>query len=661
MTSWVEAIPAFTVAVLILMVPGLCVMAALRIRSLAALTLAPMVSISIVAVSALVAPLIHLAWNWPAVLLGTLVTVIAAYLCRRYIPWLNNCDNQPDKPGSVWAALAGTAAALAVITTIVIINAHNPEQFTQGYDSVFHLNATEYAVETKNASSFNISSFILLPGSKSFYPGAWHGLASLIVIMTGVSIPAAFNVLWLAVAGIVWPLACAFLTRVLFGQNRTAILAAGVLAAAFPAFPYLLLEYGSAYPNALSNAIVPIGIGLVLLIIRPATHQPIEPPMALAGVVLYLPGAITAQPNGIFSIVVFLSPLLLWLIIVWIRNGWKKRHLQGVLRLSLVVVASTAILVALFQLPQIRSLFNYTNPAFLSFPQALVRSLTQAPDPVVFPAFALLLLILLAFWKVWKAHRLYWLPLTFVILCLMYPLTAGTNNVAANAVLAPWWDNPERIAALMPLVGVPLAAVGLTRVVSMLAKYFPYRLWWAGAGASRAAGVVLLALAIIFTNPGLWQVSGAVGNVYSVPAKSDPSAQIDARELALIHRLGQLTGPDDVLANNPYNGSALAMALAGKKMLFPYSSQGQLTPDQFTLRFWLNRVGSDQEVCAAAKRLGVTYLLDFGTNYIQAYDDPRSLYPGITLAGGTAGFTLVAREGHAALYKLTLCGGVRVS
>ena len=102
------------------------------------------------------------------------------------------------------------------------------------------------------------------------------------------------------------------------------------------------------------------------------------------------------------------------------------------------------------------------------------------------------------------------------------------------------------------------------------------------------------------------------------------------------------------------------MALANRTMLFPYSSQGDLSPDLYTLRFWLNRIGSDQQVCAAAKRQGVTYLLDFGTDYIPAFDNPRSLYPGVTLAPDSDAFTLVASDGHARLFKLTLCGGVAV-
>jgi len=167
----------------------------------------------------------------------------------------------------------------------------------------------------------------------------------------------------------------------------------------------------------------------------------------------------------------------------------------------------------------------------------------------------------------------------------------------------------------------------------------------------------VLAVVVTFTNPGLGQIGQAMASAYNVPAKPNGVAQIDAQELAMIHRLDQLTTRQDVIANNPYNGSALAMALAGRRMLFPYASQRDISSDLFQMQFWLNRVGEDPSVCAAATRLGVTYLLDFGTNYIPAFNDPISLYPGVTLAPDSGAFTLVAQDGHAKLYKLTKCAG----
>lgn len=671
MTSWLEALPAFTLALLILGLPGACVMFTLRLRGLATLCLAPAVSVSVIGVSAIVAPWLHLGWGAPVVLLGTAIAAAGAYLARRFIPYLSPAPATAPAPapaggrnpsrdprGTVGAAAAGVLTALAITTVLLATAAANPEQFTQGYDSVFHLNATEYAVQTGNASSFAISSFILPTVKSAFYPGAWHGLASLLVILTGISVPAATNIMWLAVAGVVWPLSCVFLARVLFGENRTVLAATGALAAAFPAFPLLLLQYGSAYPNSLSNALVPVGIALVLLIIRPAEGRLPGPAMALALVVLFLPGAITAQPNGVFSVLLVLTPLLAAMVFGWLRHNFARSHRAGWTRLGALVAGLAAAGAALALLPQIRSLFNYTSPAFLPFPLALLRNFTNAPAPIWFPAALLTALVVLGTWRAFTVHKLRWLLGALVLASFTYPLAAGTNLPLANSLMAPWWDNPERIAALLPLVAVPLAAVGLAWCLDYLTGRFPARLAWAATGKGRTTAAAGLAVVLAFSNPGMWQMAGAVRTVYNVPAQPDSLAQVDADELSLIHRLDQFTTPKDVIANNPYNGSALAMALAGRHMLFPYSSQGDLNPDLYTLRFWLNRVGGDQQVCAAAKRQGVTYLLDFGTDYIPAFDNPMSLYPGVTLASASEGFTLVARQGHAALYKLTLCGGV---
>ncbi|WP_207346324.1 DUF6541 family protein [Arthrobacter sp. E3] len=664
MTSWFEALPAFMVALLILALPGAAVLTALRVRGLMAFCLTPAVSVSVLAVSAVVAPVIHLPWNIPVVLLGTAIATAAAWAAHRFIPVLRLAAPASEgKPGAgIGAATIGVLTALAMTTALLTLVAGNPEQFTQGYDSVFHLNATAYAVKTSNASSFAISSFILPTVKSAFYPGAWHGLSSLLVILTDISIPAATNIMWLAVAGVVWPLSCVFLTRVLFGTRLLLLVCAGALAAAFPAFPWLLLQYGSAYPNSLSNALVPVGIGLVLLIIRPSAHTGLEPVQALAVVVLFLPGAVTAQPNGVFSILLVLTPLLGYLLYAWLRTGFRRSHRHGLNRVVLLIATLAAVAVALLALPQIRSLFNYTSPAFLSFPLALLRNFTHAPAPIWFPALALTILVLVGARTGFRLPGLQWLPASLFLLSFTYPLTAGMDFAPANIAMAPWWDNPERVAALMPLLAVPLSALGLVRSVDWLKVRFPATLarparWKQNVTMSAAAGLVVV---LAFSNPGLWQMKGQVGIMYNVPAEPDGLAQVDAHELALIHRLDSYTTTKDVIANNPYNGSALAMALANRTMLFPYSSQGDLSPDLYTLRFWLNRIGSDQQVCAAAKRQGVTYLLDFGTDYIPAFDNPRSLYPGVTLAPDSDAFTLVASDGHARLFKLTLCGGVAV-
>ena len=129
MSSWFEAVPAFALALLILALPGVAVLMALRIRGLMALFLAPAVSVSVLAVSAVVAPLIHLPWGIPVVLLGTAVATVAAWVARRLIPALNNIllIAGPRSRVGLGAALAGAGVSLAITTLLLLLVAPTPE------------------------------------------------------------------------------------------------------------------------------------------------------------------------------------------------------------------------------------------------------------------------------------------------------------------------------------------------------------------------------------------------------------------------------------------------------------------------------------------------------------------------------------------------------
>ncbi|MDD0859832.1 hypothetical protein NHF46_23345 [Arthrobacter alpinus] len=128
MTQWIEAVPAFAVALLILAVPGAAVLAALRIRGLLALCLAPAISVSVLAVSAIVAPLIHLSWGIPVVLLGTAIAAGAAWVARRYIPALNSIEavSGPRSRVGLTAGIIGALTALAITTLLLLLVAPTP-------------------------------------------------------------------------------------------------------------------------------------------------------------------------------------------------------------------------------------------------------------------------------------------------------------------------------------------------------------------------------------------------------------------------------------------------------------------------------------------------------------------------------------------------------
>lgn len=654
MTSAYQAIPAFLVALAILVVPGAAVMTVLRARGLTAVALTPAVSISIVGVSAVVGPLIGLRWSWLVVAVGLAVVLVALLILRRLAPVPANATASIKvEAGPLKWALAGATVAAVAITARLLLALDNPEQFTQNYDTVFHLNSVRYILDAGNASSWFVNEFTRpYADAPAFYPAVWQGLVSLLVQLTGVSIPAATNVMWLAGAAVVWPLSVVFLTRILIGARPVVLAAAGVLSAAFAAFPFLLLQYGTVYPNGLSTSLLPIGVALTLVILKQGRETPIPPNAAWLLLALYLPSQVLSQPNGIFSIAFLLTPLLLILLVRWLRAGFEVSQSSGRRRIILTVVIVGIGSALFFTNPRIQALATWANPQTMAFIEAIWRAATNFPAPAWTPAIVLTALVLGGLFLLAKRDNKAWLAVTWVMIVIVYALAIGSENPVGNALISPWYGNPDRLASIMPVIGVPLAAVGVEWLVNAAQRKSGWAPLKTNAPFVAMAAVVVLAAA----SPTLWQLNVRTAKAFAIPSTPDESKQLDTDEYALLARLDELVPKDAVLANNPWNGSALAVALADRDVLYPYMSMSAMGADRTLLSKQLDDVGTSSRVCDAAQRLGVTHLLDFGDDLISASEneDARA-YPGVGGAAESDAFELVASEGHAKLYRLKDC------
>ncbi|GAA1348067.1 DUF6541 family protein [Arthrobacter roseus] len=654
MTSAYQAIPALLVALAILVIPGTAVMVVLRVRGLTAVALTPAMSISIVGVSAVVGPLIGLRWSWLVVAVGLAVVLIALLVLRRLAPVLANAvASTKVEAGPLKWALAGVTVAAVAITARFLLAIDNPEQFTQNYDTVFHLNSVRYILEEGNASSWFVNEFTRPDaGAPAFYPAVWQGLVSLLIQLTGISIPVATNVMWLAGAAVVWPLSAVFLTRILVGARPVVLAAAGVLSAAFAAFPLLLLQYGTVYPNGLSTSLLPIGVALTLVILKQGRESPLPPVAAWLLLVLYLPSQVLSQPNGIFSIAFLLTPLLLILLVRWLRAGFDVSNSNGRRRILLALVIAAVGSVLFFTNPTIQALATWANPQTMPFIEALWRAAANFPVPAWTPAIVLTALVLGGLILLGKRDGRGWLTVTWVMVVIVYGLAIGSANSVGNALISPWYGNPDRLASIMPVIGVPLAAVGIEWLVNAAHRKSGWAVLKNNAPFMAMAAAVVVAAA----SPPLWQLNARTAMAFTIPTTPDESKQLDTDELALLVRLDELAPEDAVLANNPWNGSALAVALADRDVLYPYMTMTAMGADRTLLSKRLDDVGTSSRVCDAAQRVGVTHLLDFGDDLISASENEGArAYPGIDGAAESGAFELIAAEGHAKLYRLKDC------
>ena len=251
MTGWLESIPALAVAFAVLFLPGLIAGFGLRLRGLRLWAFAPVAGTAILAVLAIVFGLVGIPWVAWTALLGCLV--LAALVAAAGLLIIPRRPRTPRHRRAVWLLAAGLVVGIGLVTARFVIYVGEPDAISQTNDAVFHLNAIRFIIESADASSLHVSEVL---GARSFYPAAWHAVASVVALVTGVSTPLAANAVSLVIAAAVWPLGIALLAREAARGSAAVAGSAAALSASLPAFPMLMFEWGVLYPYALAVALV---------------------------------------------------------------------------------------------------------------------------------------------------------------------------------------------------------------------------------------------------------------------------------------------------------------------------------------------------------------------------------------------------------------------
>ena len=63
----------------------------------------------------------------------------------------------------------------------------------------------------------------------TFYPAVWHGIATVIYQVTGISVPATANLMSVLVGAVIWPLSVMYLVRSTMRASVPALLSVGVI------------------------------------------------------------------------------------------------------------------------------------------------------------------------------------------------------------------------------------------------------------------------------------------------------------------------------------------------------------------------------------------------------------------------------------------------
>lgn len=645
--DWLAGWWVFAAAIMVVFAPGAIAALVIGLRGFTTLAAAAPLSLAVIGAASLVNAVVPFRWGvvaWVVAAAALIVAAVAVALVQRRIGSRWWREDSPLGRWRSWLPFVAVAVAVVLILPRELSVFGEPQNISQTFDNVYHLNAVRYILDTGTIAPTEQ----LIPG---FYPSLWHSLVATVVAVSGAAIPVAVNVVSAVLAALIWPISLVYLVRQISGPRTGAMLITGVLAAGMWTFPYLMLDYGVLYPNALSIALLPAVLGALLTLTGLGAGP--RPPTLLSWILLlsWVPTLALAHPS---SLMAFFA-IGLWpaahAFARWLRRPREasepaprgKRAAILTLWILGFVTAGVLLLVARPRPDQ-----AFWGP-WQDLGSALVSFVTNGiqGQPWALAISSLMIIGIVAALLRWR--RLWWLVAGWATIGFIYVVcTSFPEGAFRYGITGTWYSDSHRISALVPVVVIPLAAVGFGALVDLIVGAVRTKrvssTALAGVLAVVGAAAVLVATQL---NPTLERETASGRALYDI---SDESPLLTTDERALIERLPEQVPADDVIVGSPWTGASLSYALANRIALIPHIYE-ELTPDMRLIVGALDQASDDPEVCAALERTDTRWVLDFGQQEIHGGDHA---YPGLSDLASVA--TLVDSEGpDARLYRITAC------
>lgn len=623
------------------------------LRGFWSLAAAPAFAVTVVGGASIVGPWIGLPWSvLPVLIVAVAIAAILLLLRRglRALPAIVTVRRRFDG----WLAASFLVAAVLIAVRFVAI-VGDPDAISQTFDNIFHLNAVRFALDTGSASSLTIGRMTNPSGGLGFYPAAWHALTALTVQLSGASIPVAINAVTFATSAVLWPLGILLLVRTLFGRSKVVAVAVGLLAASLPVFPFLLMDYGVLYPYQLGVALVPpaLAVTLRLLGISAGSRRSAAVwwGVALLGM---LPALVLVHPGAFMAWLALSAPF----VVVFVALRWRDAPTAGrrwtIAGAFLAYLAVGAVAARFLRPPGEARRW----PLQRSIPEAVIDVLTAS---AWYRTAAVVVAVAVLAGVVWALIRRSPSAAAalglYVVAAALYVVVASLPFLGLrDALTGPWYNNLPRLAALLPLGMIPLAAFGAactwvyvrsrTRVRRAVATWPGWLRVTAGVAVAAVAGIAMQ------VGPGS-PVSVATANAWAAFVSNDASPLLTDDERELLSRVDQHVPEGVAIAGSPWTGASLAYALADRPVLMPHTLM-EITPEVEAINDGLAEAVDGSSACAAVEELGVGFVLDFEGREVHPGEH---VFPGLEDLAESDAVRLVDSEGSARLYEVVGCRG----
>ena len=682
---WLHFFMACALSLVVLYLPGLPCLISSGFSLIWSLCLAPIFSVATYAVLAIVFPLFGVSASFN--------TLFFPVLCFSAVLLLIRFVFDKSKNERALTALKTSDISTAVVpllyavvgvligTVFFVKNLDTAASFFQAFDNGHHLNSIRSFLDSSNYSSFNGQFYVeslgslatpYLSSTSSFYPSAWHGLVAVVVNALDIPITVGVNAVNTVLLCVVFPLGVYCLLDVLFSHKRECLVLGAFLAVAFTNSVWDFVAFGPLYPMLLSYSLVPGAIACFIGGLRENVSLAKRAGLLCTFGVGCL-GIALSQPSGIFLMGMILAPYCVS------RAGEVAVDKRGLAFAKTIRCVTALIIVAFwcfcYRLPFFSGVvaFNWpkTCTLFQSVIDVLFFSTTSNPAQM-----GLAFLVFLGVLSAIKDKKRSWIVASYVLVSSAYILSVATEGTPKHVMGGFWYTDPHRLAANIAIVAIPLAVMGCARLYELanshwLTEIIESRCSISCSGIRRiiyfATGILLVLIYIpSFAIRGFASIDTSFG-YYGETIQSENDFQSDhvltKEEIDFSQEALSMIPEGAGIINSPNDGSAFLYALDGANILYRYFDLPSLEDEKQSsviVREKLNTLASNDEVKAAVKDLGASYLLvlDQGkkpeeTSHFWSYFPDQWL--GIeTVNDCTPGFTVVLAKDDMRLYRIDL-------
>lgn len=655
---WASFIAAFLCGILTIIVPGYFAGRAFFSNPLQAIAFSPAVSVALFIVVGLIAyPISMSALHIYLLVLLLCLTLFMLFRKKR------SALNASQYLSQLTYVLVGTA-----LTVLIFLrNIDGPASYSVQTDTTFHLSCAKAMLDSGRYSILHASEYpdLMSTGKGTFYPAAWHIITAVASGLSKANIVIAHNAINFIICSFVYPLSTWLFLSSIFKNDKSLIFAGGITCVLFSYFPWAFLIVGQFDSNLLANALLPAFLFAFYHLIANdrlsnevsigSSKSKLLSPAACAICLLSISfiALVGSQTNAVFSAGVICIPLIVqfsWKTAGRYTNRIELRFLVLILTIGLIGI----LWLLVYSLPFIQPIVNvYREPTATSleaFKSILLLKIGQ-PDNAQ-PILGLLVCIGLV--EAFANTKYKWLSISYILIALITFACMTLNHPLRQLICGFWYSGTIRLDGVLAIAAVPLAAIGLCKIVHVLIGPI------LNSGRIKPVDLLITAFAlcmavfIVFTYPKT--ISYGTNNYrylcsqIQVNYSLTSGVSISPEERQFIDKVKRIVGNNTVI-NIPSDGSIWLYASDDINVI---ARQFYSTPykEYELFKTSLYKASKNNDVVNAIRKTQARYVLILDETVNVGNFNPNEWKGILDITDDTSGFTSLLSDGDMRLYQI---------